>query len=161
MFQWWAFPLGRPNLWKSGYLVLPRGVSNITVCTVLLQLQLCKRASVFKFKISVCFFVFFLFFCAEAVLVSLQWLARYYVSIKGKYSMWLLVGRPCIQFGFGCVQKLWLVYCCVCVMSVDGSLFPKQGSDRMHNGFWMDARVYWYLFRTSVWGICILFYFLF
>lgn len=39
------------------------------------------------FKISVCFFVFFFFFCAEAVLVSLQWLARYYVSIKGKYSM--------------------------------------------------------------------------
>lgn len=111
--------------------------------------------SVFVFLFS------FFFFCAEAVLVSLQWLARYYVSIKGKYSMWLLVGRPCIQFGFGCVQKLWLVYCCVCVMSVDGSLFPKQGSDRMHNGFWMDARVFWYLFRTSVWGICILFYFLF
>lgn len=44
--------------------MLPRGVSNITVCTVLLQLQLCKRASVFKFKINVCFFVFFLFFFA-------------------------------------------------------------------------------------------------
>lgn len=41
--------------------MLPRGVSNITVCTVLLQLQLCKRASVFKFKISVCFFVFLFF----------------------------------------------------------------------------------------------------
>lgn len=30
----------------------------------------------------------------------------------------------------------------VCVISVDGSLFPKQGSDRMHNGIWTEARVF-------------------